>query len=114
MSEKAEKRDTSFLVRMTLKEQQAIRKKAEAAHMGNNISRYIRTAALQAKVIDTTPLIDLVREVNRIGNNINQAAHVMHVYCDPEGSDYDYIVHEFDELKNLVYKFVGSYLKWHT
>lgn len=93
--------------RVTEEQYEKILSKAEKANM--NMSDFVRQSIMSAAVIDTGPLIDLVREVNRIGNNINQATHVMHIYCDPGGGDFDYIADEFDKLKKTVYEFVERF-----
>lgn len=108
MDTERKNRTRTIKARVTEDQYEKILKKAEKANI-QNISDFVRQSIMNVTVTDTTPLIDLVREVNRIGNNINQATHVMHIYCDPEGSDFEYIAHEFAELKKLVYGFVGSY-----
>lgn len=110
MEPKRKNRIRTIKARVTEEQYEKILNKAEKANM--NMSDFVRQSIMSAAVIDTGPLIDLVREVNRIGNNINQATHVMHIYCDPEGGDFDYIAGEFDKLKKTVYEFVERFSSW--
>ncbi len=69
-------RDTSIKIRVTADEYSAIKQRAESADM--NISKFIRTLALNGKIIlyDTENIYRFNQLMRSIGTNINQIAMV--------------------------------------
>ena len=71
-----EERNSAILVRLTKQEKQNILKKAQAC--GMKMEPFIRKVVLGKEVKARPPneYVQLIREVNAIGNNINQIAHI--------------------------------------
>ena len=69
-------RNTIMKFRATEEEVSEIRRKASAA--GMNVSRFLRTAAVNGQVVlyNTADIYGLRSDLRRIGNNINQIAMV--------------------------------------
>ena len=61
-------------VRMTPEEKENLKNKAEEAHM--TVSKYIVYLSETKRVILKDDIAELTVEISRIGNNINQIAHV--------------------------------------
>lgn len=70
-------RTTIMKFRATEEEAAEIRRKANAA--GMNVSRFLRTAAVNSQVVlyNTADIFGLRSDLKRIGNNINQIAMVV-------------------------------------
>lgn len=96
-------------IRVTADEKKAITDKAKNA--GMTMSKYIRTSAMGKKVADYSNLLSLVREINYIGNNINQATKIMNTYHAFDGADYDYLYNEFLKLKKVLDGYISEELK---
>ena len=71
-----DERDCAVLVRLTKKEKQALQKKAKASSM--KMEPFIRKLIMGVEIKARPPneYVQLIREVNAIGNNINQIAHI--------------------------------------
>ena len=71
-----QERDSAILVRLTKQEKQIILKKSQAC--GMKMEPFIRKVVLGQEVKERPPneYVQLIREVNAIGNNINQIAHI--------------------------------------
>ena len=69
-----DERDCAVLVRLTKKEKQALQKKAKASSM--KMEPFIRKLGVEIKARPPNEYVQLIREVNAIGNNINQIAHI--------------------------------------
>lgn len=96
---------TDFIIlRVTPEEKLQIKERAERADM--SVSQFITAAVFNKKVADRKPLLELVREINYIGNNINQATKIMNTYHGFDGADFDYLVKEFTKLKQIVCAFI--------
>ena len=69
-----DERDCAVLVRLTKKEKQALQKKAKASSM--KMEPFIRKLIMGVEIKARPPneYVQLIREVNAIGNNINQIA----------------------------------------
>ncbi len=95
-------RDKEIKVMCTDMERLSIEKYASDNHM--SISGYMRKMALEGCIInvDFAELKNLIYEVNRIGNNVNQIAH--HVNSDHVvyQSDVEEIKHQIDTLWSLI------------
>ncbi len=94
---------------MSEHEKNIISDKAKIA--GMTVSKYVRSVALGKKVADFSYLLSLVREINYIGNNINQATKIMNTYHSFDGADYNYLYEEFMKLKKSVDEFVSEEMK---
>ncbi len=84
--------------RATEEEAADIRRKASAARM--NVSRFLRTAAVNDQVVlyNTADLFGLRSELRRIGNNINQIAMVVNSNRAVYQSDVRELKKQFSEL----------------
>ena len=71
-----DERDCAVLVRLTKKEKQALQKKAKLSSM--KMEPFIRKLIMGVEIKARPPneYVQLIREVNAIGNNINQIAHL--------------------------------------
>ncbi len=64
----------NIIIRVTKKEKNILVSRARAA--GFTLSKYILTLSEKKRVINPEPIVRLLIEVNRVGNNINQIAKV--------------------------------------
>lgn len=93
--------------RATEEEAADIRRKASAA--GMNVSRFLRTAAVNGQVVlyNTNDLYGLRSDIKRIGNNINQIAMVVNSNRAVYGNDIRDLKKQFSELSEKL----NEYLK---
>ena len=73
------RRTVSVRVRLTPREHARLRKRARDLH--RSLAGYVRLVALRGKIPPPpVPAVNLaaVGELNRIGNNLNQAVHLLH------------------------------------
>ena len=91
-------RNTIMKFRATKEEASEIRRKAAAA--GMNVSRFLRTSAVNSQVVlyNTADLFGLRSELKRIGNNINQIAMVVNSNRSVYQSDVRELKKQFSEL----------------
>lgn len=91
-------RNTIMKFRATEEEAAEIRRKAAAA--GMNVSRFLRTAAVNSQVVlyNTADIFGLRSELRRIGNNINQIAMVVNSNKAVYGNDIRDLKKQFSEL----------------
>ena len=84
--------------RATEEEAADIRRKASAA--GMNVSRFLRTAAVNGQVVlyNTADVFGLRSDLKRIGNNINQIAMVVNTNKAVYGNDIRDLKKQFSEL----------------
>lgn len=66
--------DERIYIRVTSDEKQKIKEKAN--QVGINTSRYIRNICLEKDIIVIENLKEFARELNKIGNNLNQIARL--------------------------------------
>lgn len=91
-------------IRLTKAEAERIHEKAGAMNM--SVSEYVRRAALGRKIKDYTDLRRLIREVNYIGHNINQAVKIMNTYHAFEGGEFSQIQKDFLQLRLMIEKYI--------
>ena len=93
--------------RATEEEAADIRRKASAA--GMNVSRFLRTAAVNSQVVlyNTADIYGLRSNLRRIGNNINQIAMVVNSNRAVYQSDVRDLKKQFSELSEKL----NEYLK---
>ncbi len=93
--------------RATEEEAADIRRKASAA--GMNVSRFLRTAAVNSQVVlyNTADIYGLRSDLRRIGNNINQIAMVVNSNRAVYQSDVRDLKKQFSELSEKL----NEYLK---
>ena len=84
--------------RATEEEAADIRRKASAA--GMNVSRFLRTAAVNGQVVlyNTADIFGLRSDLKRIGNNINQITMVVNSNRSVYQSDVRELKKQFSEL----------------
>ena len=84
--------------RATEEEASEIRRKAAAA--GMNVSRFLRTSAVNSQVVlyNTADIFGLRSEIKKIGNNINQIAMVVNSNRSVYQSDVRELKKQFSEL----------------
>lgn len=93
-------KDVILRFRVTKDELTLIDKKVEASQL-NNRSKYLRKMAMQGYIVikDYKEVEQLIYEVNKIGNNINQIAR--------KANEFEYL--NKDDLKSLREKLDGIY-----
>ena len=96
MENKSERID----VRLTKTEKEEIKNKARKSK--KSVSEFARQSLLKGEVRDYTHLLALITEVNRIGNNINQAVRILNQYNMADERDYNYLYDEFLKLKEAI------------
>lgn len=104
--ENKERKTAQINIRLTEVEKEKIEKKAAAANM--TVSRFLVQSATKKKVINHDNLLSLLREINRIGTNINQATRIMNTYHPDDTEDFEYIEKEFSKVKKLVMDYIGK------
>ncbi|MBQ5318586.1 MAG: plasmid mobilization relaxosome protein MobC [Oscillospiraceae bacterium] len=84
--------------RATEEEASEIRRKAAVA--GMNVSRFLRTSAVNSQVVlyNTADIFGLRSEIKKIGNNINQIAMVVNSNRSVYQSDVRELKKQFSEL----------------
>ena len=95
-------RNTIMKFRATEEEASEIRRKAAAA--GMNVSRFLRTSAMNSQVVlyNTADLFGLRSEIKKIGNNINQIAMVVNSNRSVYQSDVRELKKQFSELSEKI------------
>lgn len=88
--------------RATEEEAADIRRKASAA--GMNVSRFLRTAAVNSQVVlyNTADIYGLRSDLRRIGNNINQIAMVANSNKSVYLSDVRELRKQFNEISRSI------------
>ena len=76
-----DERNCAVLVRLTKREKQELQKKAKSCSM--KMEPFIRKLIMEIEIKARPPneYVQLIREVNAIGNNINQIAHIANAEC---------------------------------
>ena len=97
-----DRRDYAVLVRLTKKEKQALQKKAKSC--GLKMEPFIRKLIIGAEIKARPPneYIQLIREVNAIGNNINQIAHIANAEREIEREKIEIVLKYQNDLIRLV------------
>ena len=97
-----QERNSAILVRLTKQEKQSILKKAQEC--GVKMEPFIRKVVLGQEVKARPPneYVQMIREVNAIGNNINQIAHVANSEQHINNDKIDLVIQLQNELIRLV------------
>lgn len=95
-------RNRAVLVRLTEQEKKHIKKNADIA--GLKVEPYIRKSALNINVAPRPPddFYKLLREINAIGVNINQIAHIANAERKISNDRIEYAVALVDEIMEKV------------
>lgn len=93
-------------IRVTAEEKVLFKEKADKA--GVSLTKYIKECVSKKRLVNSQLLLSLIREINRIGCNINQATKIMNTYHTYDDTDYNYIYREFMELKEKVDEFINK------
>lgn len=96
-------KDQRIVVRVSKREKVYLQSKAD--YCGLSLSEFLRKIAITGVVIkrDTSQTVKILNELQRIGNNINQIAKVIH-----EQGDYIYeenyidVQDQFSEMKDII------------
>ena len=101
------KRAVQLIVRVTQEEREHIYKKMEI-YGTENFNAYARKMMIDGYVVkvDTAHFQDLAYEVNKIGTNINQLAHVANTTGMVTGKD----INRVQELVNEIWQLLKSSL----
>lgn len=95
-------RNTAVLVRLSTQEKEKL--KADAAACSLKTEPYIRKL-IMGNVIRPRPpddYVKLLREINAIGNNINQIAHIANAERHISQNKIEEVLHLQDEIMRLV------------
>lgn len=96
-------KDDFLKIRISKDDKARIKLRAEKAGFGKGeLSKYVKQMCLKGRVVDYSELRELNRQLNKIGNNINQAVRIMNTYFDFTGEDFNIIKNEFAEVQKLV------------
>ena len=97
-----DERDCAVLVRLTQKEKQALQKKAKASSM--KMEPFIRKLIMGVEIKARPPneYVQLIREVNAIGNNINQIAHIANATGTISQNEIDIVKKNQNDIMRLV------------
>ena len=95
-------RNVVMKFRATEEEAAEIRRKAAAA--GMNVSRFLRTSAVNGQVVlyNTADIFGLRSEIKKIGNNINQVAMVVNSNRSVYKSGVRELKKQFSELSEKI------------
>lgn len=101
-------KDQYIRIRVSRAEKEKIKRLAAAEN--RNMSAYILRKTLATprgrKQVNSRQLVTLLNEINRIGNNINQAVKIMNIYKTFTNKDYESLQRDFDDIKRNVKKFI--------
>lgn len=94
--------DCYFKIRVTEKEKEKIRKKAQEAQL--TMSDYARRLLLEKNIapVDKKLLNEIKMQIRYIGNNINQSVRIMNMYHDTD--EFEKVYSEFLKLKKIIEK----------
>lgn len=95
-------RNTAVLVRLSQKEKEHL--KAQAAACALKMEPYIRKLIMGKEVRPRPPdeYVKLLREINAIGNNINQIAHIANADQHISESKINEVLHLQNEIMRMV------------
>lgn len=95
-------RNTAVLVRLSPKEKEHL--KAQAATCALKMEPYIRKLIMGKEVRPRPPdeYVKLLREINAIGNNINQIAHIANAEQHISESKINEVLHLQNEIMRMV------------
>lgn len=95
-------RNTAVLVRLSPKEKEHL--KAQAAACALKMEPYIRKLIMGKEVRPRPPdeYVKLLREINAIGNNINQIAHIANAEQHISESKINEVLHLQNEIMRMV------------
>lgn len=96
-------RNVQRLIRLTQKESDYIQKKVALSRLGT-FQLYAQTMLIQGEVVsvDYSELLSLVREVKRIGVNINQVVKLANEFSEISTQDIYQLTNQLTELTQLV------------
>ena len=95
-------RNTAVLVRLSEKEKEHL--KSQAAACALKMEPYIRKLIMEKEVRPRPPdeYVKLLREINAIGNNINQIAHIANAEQHISESKINEVLHLQNEIMRMV------------
>ena len=90
-------------IRLTQKENDYIQQKVALSRLGT-FQLYAQTMLIQGEVVsvDYSELLSLVREVKRIGVNINQVVKLANEFSEISSQDIHQLTHQLTKLTQLV------------
>lgn len=102
--EKNRVRKRSMMIRFTDDELQFLKEKMDDAGFSNNREAYLRKMAMNGYVIkqDFAGLSDVVYQLSRIGNNLNQMTRIANTHGDIELSELKEIKKGIDQIWQLL------------
>ena len=95
-------RNTAVLVRLSPKEKEHLKAQAEACAL--KMEPYIRKLIMGSVIRPRPPdeYVKLLREINAIGNNINQIAHIANAEQHISESKINEVLHLQNEIMRMV------------
>ena len=104
MVNKKDNRDVRLFIRVTPEELEAIKKNQNKT--GLRLSEYARRL-LMGEVVVAAPPADLnilIREVKRVGSNLNQLVHKLNMTGYVHQDELDNCIKEIEEVKDMLYR----------
>lgn len=98
------KRPLRVYIYVTNKELEEIKLKAKAA--GINVCEFGRRALFGAPVMEAPSVgyIELIREVKRVGSNLNQLVHKLNMTGYVHQDELENCIKEIEEVKDMLYR----------
>ena len=93
----------NYTVRLSDRELAMLEFKADLC--GMKMSQYIRELILEGETVDVSRLEhrrDIINQIARVGNNINQVAHTANATKSVSEYQIRILLKEMDEIKNLI------------
>lgn len=93
----------NYTVRLSDRELALLELKAELC--GMKMSQYIRELILEGETVDVSRLEhrrDIINQIARVGNNINQVAHMANATRSVSEHQIRILLDEMDEIKKLI------------
>ena len=100
-----QERNNAVLIRLTEKEK--IHLKKSAVRCGLKMEPFIRKLIMEKEIRPRPPdeYLQLIREINAVGNNINQIAHIANAEQHISSSKIEEAVKMVDDIMDMVRRF---------
>ena len=104
MTDNKENRTILFRIRLTPKEYETLKK--NAAKSGLTMSEYGRRSLIGEKIVEAPPadLYNLIREVKRVGSNLNQVLKKLNVLGIAHSLELDRCAEDIREAMHAIYQ----------
>lgn len=104
-----ERKEVEFHLRLSQREKALLQRRAAAA--GMSLSKYLITMGRRGKVVNYDHLLRCFIQLRRIGSNINQAVRIMNIFHSDCEGEFDYVLHQLDQVQAVLDKYISRELK---